>query len=174
MRRPRPTTADYTVIAVSPALIMTLVGSLLFFLVEVFYQGQYEARLQFILAMFVMAGIAGLAVAAPTQVPNSQETDQSTDGPVDVGPLVGDQSVFVQEAQCQLQLAQDPANNLANYWPAIGAPEHVEGMAESEMIIAVNMDPNAPIFDIATYGIEFDFFDLIDPLLEQVEEAKEG
>jgi len=53
-----------------------------------------------------------------------------------------------------------------------GAPEHVEGMAESDMIVAVNMDPNAPIFDVATYGIEFDFFDLIDPLLEQVEEAK--
>jgi len=55
-----------------------------------------------------------------------------------------------------------------------GAPEHIEGMAESKMIVAVNMDPNAPIFDIATYGVEFDFFDLIDPLLEQVEAAKEG
>jgi electron transfer flavoprotein alpha subunit len=55
-----------------------------------------------------------------------------------------------------------------------GAPEHVEGMAGSEMIVAINMDPNAPIFDIATYGVEFDFFDLIDPLLEQVEEAAEG
>jgi len=53
-----------------------------------------------------------------------------------------------------------------------GAPEHVEGMTESEMIVAVNMDPNAPIFDIATFGVEFDFFDLIDPLLEQLEEAK--
>ena len=53
-----------------------------------------------------------------------------------------------------------------------GAPEHVEGMAESEVIVAINMDPNAPIFDIATYGVEFDFFDLIDPLLEQLEEAK--
>ena len=53
-----------------------------------------------------------------------------------------------------------------------GAPEHVEGMSESEMIIAVNMDPNAPIFDIATYGVEFDLFDLIDPLLEQLEEVK--
>ncbi len=51
-----------------------------------------------------------------------------------------------------------------------GAPEHVEGMAGSEMIVAINMDPNAPIFDIATYGIEFDFFDLIDPLLEQLED----
>lgn len=53
-----------------------------------------------------------------------------------------------------------------------GAPEHVEGMAESEMVIAINMDPKAPIFDIANYGVEFDFFDLIDPLLEQLEEAK--
>ena len=53
-----------------------------------------------------------------------------------------------------------------------GAPEHVEGMGESETIIAINMDPNAPIFDIATYGVETDFFDLIDPLLEKLEEAK--
>jgi len=52
-----------------------------------------------------------------------------------------------------------------------GAPEHVEGMGESETIVAINMDPNAPIFDIATYGVEIDLFDLIDPLLEKVEEA---
>jgi hypothetical protein len=49
--------ADYSVIAISPALIMALVGSLLFFLVEVFYQDQYQLRLQFILAMFVMASV---------------------------------------------------------------------------------------------------------------------
>ena len=53
-----------------------------------------------------------------------------------------------------------------------GAPEHVEGMTDSETIVAVNMDPNAPIFDVATYGVEFDFFDLIDPLLEQLKGAK--
>ena len=53
-----------------------------------------------------------------------------------------------------------------------GAPEHSEGMSESETIIAVNMDPDAPIFDIAKYGIEFDLFDLIDPLIKQVKEAK--
>ncbi len=53
-----------------------------------------------------------------------------------------------------------------------GAPEHVEGMTGAETIIAINMDPNAPIFDVATYGVEIDLFDLIDPLLEQLEEAK--
>ncbi|MBL6965852.1 MAG: electron transfer flavoprotein subunit alpha/FixB family protein [Anaerolineales bacterium] len=52
-----------------------------------------------------------------------------------------------------------------------GAPEHVEGMADAEMIIAINMDPDAPIFDIATYGAEIDLFDLIDPLLEALEGA---
>ena len=52
-----------------------------------------------------------------------------------------------------------------------GAPEHVEGISDSETIIAVNMDPDAPIFDVAKYGVEFDLFDLIDPLIEQVEDA---
>lgn len=56
-RRLQPTLADYLVIAVSPVLIMTLVGSLVFFLLEVFYQGGYQARLQFILSLFVMAAV---------------------------------------------------------------------------------------------------------------------
>jgi len=53
-----------------------------------------------------------------------------------------------------------------------GAPEHVESLTDSEMIIAVNTDPAAPIFDIATYGIEADMFDLLPVLTEQIEEAK--
>ena len=55
-----------------------------------------------------------------------------------------------------------------------GAPEHIEGMSESETIIAINMDPDAPIFDVAKFGVEFDIFDLVDTLIEQVEEAKNG
>ncbi len=43
------------VIGISPTLIMTLVGSLLFFLLTVFYRGQHEARLMYIFALFVMA-----------------------------------------------------------------------------------------------------------------------
>ena len=59
MRTPRldKTLADYVAIAISPALIMALVGSLVFFLLEVFYQGNYEGRLQWILALFVMATV---------------------------------------------------------------------------------------------------------------------
>lgn len=52
-----------------------------------------------------------------------------------------------------------------------GAPEHAEGMTDAETIIAVNIDPNAPIFDVAKYGIEVDLFDLIDCLIEAIQEA---
>src|SRR5215204_630047 len=55
--RPRATLADYMVVGISPTLIAFLVGSLVFFLVEVLYQGGFEGRLNFILAMFVMATV---------------------------------------------------------------------------------------------------------------------
>jgi electron transfer flavoprotein alpha subunit len=55
-----------------------------------------------------------------------------------------------------------------------GAPEHVEAITDSEMIIAINTDPNAPIFDIAKYGAEIDMTDLMEVLTELVEEAKGG
>ncbi len=51
------TLADYLVIAVSPALIMTLVGSLVYFLLEVFYQGSFTGRLHYILTLFVFAAV---------------------------------------------------------------------------------------------------------------------
>lgn len=46
------------VVALSPTLIFFLVGSLCFFLVEVFYQGQYPFRLLWVMAMFVMGIVA--------------------------------------------------------------------------------------------------------------------
>ncbi len=45
------------VVAVNPALIMVLVGSLVYFLLEMFYQGQYPQRLHFCLTMFVFGAV---------------------------------------------------------------------------------------------------------------------
>jgi electron transfer flavoprotein alpha subunit len=53
-----------------------------------------------------------------------------------------------------------------------GAPEHVEAITDSEVIIAVNTDPAAPIFDIAQYGVEADMFDLLEVLPDQIREAR--
>jgi len=55
-----------------------------------------------------------------------------------------------------------------------GAPEHVQGITGSEMIIAINTDPSAPIFDVAKYGAEADAIDLMPVLTEKVQEAKSG
>jgi electron transfer flavoprotein alpha subunit len=45
-----------------------------------------------------------------------------------------------------------------------GAPEHVEGILGSDLIIAINTDPDAPIFDVAQYGAICDLLDLAEVL----------
>ena len=57
MARLRKTLTDYLVIAISPALIMTLVGSLVYFLIAVFYHGGYPGRVSYIFALFVFAAV---------------------------------------------------------------------------------------------------------------------
>lgn len=53
-----------------------------------------------------------------------------------------------------------------------GAPEHIEGMKDSAVIVAVNSDPQAPIFNVAHYGVVGDVLDLIPALTEEVRSRK--
>jgi electron transfer flavoprotein alpha subunit len=49
-----------------------------------------------------------------------------------------------------------------------GAPEHLEGIRNAELIIACNTDPGAPIFGIAHYGTTVDLFDLVPELVDKI------
>ncbi len=55
--RLKKTLVDYLVIAISPALIITLVGSLVFFLLEVFYHGNFPLRLHYVFALFIIGAV---------------------------------------------------------------------------------------------------------------------
>jgi len=55
-----------------------------------------------------------------------------------------------------------------------GAPEHTEAITGSDVIIAVNTDPIAPIFNVAKFGITADLFDIVPALTDRVRRARNG
>jgi len=54
-----------------------------------------------------------------------------------------------------------------------GAIQHLVGMQDSDLVIAINRDKSAPIFEVATYGIVGDLFQVVPAITRQIRELKQ-
>jgi electron transfer flavoprotein alpha subunit len=53
-----------------------------------------------------------------------------------------------------------------------GAPEHMEGMQNADLIFPINTDPEAPIFSVAHYGVCEDLFEIVPSLIDEIRARK--
>jgi electron transfer flavoprotein alpha subunit len=115
----------------------------------------------------------GRGIKAPENIPMAEKLAKVIGGEIAASRPICDEGWLPMERQIGSS-GQTVAPKLYLALGISGAIQHVVGMKGSRTIAAINKDQNAPIFEVADYGIVGDIFEIIPALTEELEKSKAG
>lgn len=113
----------------------------------------------------------GRGIKAPENIPQAQALAKALGAEIAASRPICDEGWLPMERQIGSS-GQTVAPKLYLALGISGAIQHVVGMKGARTIVAVNKDQNAPIFEIADYGVVGDIFEIMPALTEALEKAK--
>ena len=113
----------------------------------------------------------GRGIKSPENIPQAEALAKAIGGEMAASRPICDEGWLPMERQIGSS-GQTVAPKLYLALGISGAIQHVVGMKGARTIVAVNKDQNAPIFEIADYGIVGDIFEIMPALTEALEKAK--
>jgi electron transfer flavoprotein alpha subunit len=115
----------------------------------------------------------GRGIKAPENIPQAEALAKALGGEIAASRPICDEGWLPMERQIGSS-GQTVAPKLYLALGISGAIQHVVGMKGARTIVAVNKDQNAPIFEIADYGIVADIFEVMSALTEALEKSKQA
>jgi electron transfer flavoprotein alpha subunit len=113
----------------------------------------------------------GRGIKAPENIAQAEAVAKALGGEIAASRPICDEGWLPMERQIGSS-GQTIAPKLYLALGISGAIQHVVGMKGARTIVAVNKDQNAPIFEIADYGIVADIFEVMPALAEELQKAK--
>lgn len=114
---------------------------------------------------------AGRGIRAPENLGLVKELAETLGGEVAASRPICDEGWLPMDRQIGSS-GQTVAPKLYFALGISGAIQHQVGMSGSRTVVAINKDREAPIFEIASYGIVGDLFEVVPPLIEEIRKAK--
>ena len=113
----------------------------------------------------------GRGIKAPENIPQAEALAKAIGGEIAASRPICDEGWLPMERQIGSS-GQTVAPKLYLALGISGAIQHVVGMKGARTIVAINKDQNAPIFEIADYGIVGDIFEIMPALTEELQKTK--
>jgi len=115
----------------------------------------------------------GRGIKAPENIPMAERLAKLLGGEVSASRPICDEGWLPMDRQ----IGSSGQTVMPKLYLALGisgAIQHVVGMKGARTVAAINKDQNAPIFEVADYGIVGDLFEIVPALIEELEKTKAG